>query len=410
MASTADSKPAFRSRLEELELQELLPKFEKLGWLTFGDFGFACHEGPGCTQEVFQKTVLTPLVGDSSPLSARIRRLFAQSYAIAAADTERYLSVDPEKPVALHPAEREDRRAKLAEQLTGFKLEGTSDPSFRLIDRCAAVLARGEVKYLQWEKCTPRSSELQDIAEDKQLKPDKDGFIQLQARDVDLCCDISSDMLLGLALRRRALACEIAGLITYDAMNTWHERLFAEYLRDPLPGFSRVSLAQLRRADAEVFRLTGEACRNGTRRRPGETQTEFEKAFVAASSSFPVQFLLQPLQRGSGSASSSSGPPSREHRGSNEQRLQNQVANLRSQLDALKKRPADGGKGKGGDKKRRGTKGKGGNFPEELRNKNTKTSKGEPICFNFNLPVGCALASPGQRCPKGWHVTMDERR
>ena len=62
MVLTIDSKPAFAQKLAEMGLNDLVPKFTELCWLTFGDFGFACHEGPGCTQEVFQKTVLTPLL------------------------------------------------------------------------------------------------------------------------------------------------------------------------------------------------------------------------------------------------------------------------------------------------------------------------------------------------------------
>ena len=161
-AATADSKPAFLARLEELELTALKPKFEEKGWMTFGDFGFACSAPPGSDSTAFQKEVITFLVGEGSPLAAKIRRLFAQSFAVAAADTERFLAADPDKTVGMHPAEREDRRAKLASKLTGFKLEGSSGPSFRLIDRCAAIISRGEVRYLAWEKCTARAAELME--------------------------------------------------------------------------------------------------------------------------------------------------------------------------------------------------------------------------------------------------------
>jgi len=272
MAATADSKPAFQQRLEELELQELAPKFEKLGWQTFGDFGFACPAPPGQDNASFEKEVLQPLLGEDRKHAAKLRRLFAQSYAIAAADTERYLATD-DKAAPLHPAEREDRRSKLAVRLTGFKLEGASDPSFALIDRCSAIITRGEVRYIPWEKCTARSAELQEITEERMLKPDRDGLIHLTARTPEQACDISSDMLMGLALRRRALAADVAGLASYDSFNTWHEAMIAEFLREPMPGYAKVSLVQLRRADTEVFRLAGEFCRNGTKRKAGETQT-----------------------------------------------------------------------------------------------------------------------------------------
>ena len=74
-------------------------------------------------------------------------------------------------------------------------------------------------------------------------------------------------------MRRRALAADLAGLASFDSFNTWHEATVAEYLREPLPGYAKVSLAQLRCADTEVFRIAGETCRNGTKRKTGESQT-----------------------------------------------------------------------------------------------------------------------------------------
>ena len=71
----------------------------------------------------------------------------------------------------------------------------------------------------------------------------------------------------------------------------------------------------------------------------------------------------------------------------------------------------DGGKGnKGGGKNKRQERGfgrEGGAEPPiviEMRNKGYLTKcKGDNICFNYNLGT-CTLASPGQKCPKGWHV------
>ena len=153
------------------------------------------------------------------------------------------------------------------------------------------------------------------------MKPDRDGSIQLATTESEHSCDINSDMLLGLALRRRALAAEIAGLASYDCFNVGHESLIAECLRDALPGYSKASLPQLRRAGMEAFRLTGEACRSGTRKRAGQEKTDFETHFRAATASTQVRLLLQPLPRSggasnSGGASSSSGANS----GGNEKR------------------------------------------------------------------------------------------
>ena len=42
---------------------------------------------------------------------------------------------------------------------------------------------------------------------------------------------------------------------------------------------------------------------------------------------------------------------------------------------------------------------------QEMEDRNYLTKcRGDPICFRFNLPGGCADAAPGQKCPRGWHV------
>ncbi len=75
-----------------------------------------------------------------------MHRLYAISFAIAAADTERFTLNKPQNSVSLHAAAWEDRRAHRAERLTGFSIMGTPEPSSHLIDRFAKVLAKGEVR------------------------------------------------------------------------------------------------------------------------------------------------------------------------------------------------------------------------------------------------------------------------
>ena len=40
----------------------------------------------------------------------------------------------------------------------------------------------------------------------------------------------------------------------------------------------------------------------------------------------------------------------------------------------------------------------------EARGNAKKTRTGDTLCFNYNLPQGCTLAAPGQRCRNGLHV------
>ena len=51
---------------------------------------------------------------------------------------------------------------------------------------------------------------------------------------------ISSDLALYQALQRRTLAMDLAGLVSYEIMRKWIDRLFALYSQSPAPGFQKV--------------------------------------------------------------------------------------------------------------------------------------------------------------------------
>ena len=141
-------------------------------------------------------------------------------------------------------------------------MTGESDSGNRLIDHCHTILIQ-EVRYISWKKCISRAAEVVDLPEDKTFQPDKQGYMRYVTQEVEPDADVSSDLRLDLVFRRRALAADVAGLMSYEAMHSWHEVLKAEYLRTPPPGFHKVSLNQLRAADGEVFRLVGERCCDG---------------------------------------------------------------------------------------------------------------------------------------------------
>jgi len=413
MALTIDSKPAFAQKLTEMGLNDLVPKFTELCWSTFGDFGFASSAPPGTNPDLFEKEVLQPLLGEDRKLSAKIRRLYAISYAIAVSEAERASGNEPDKPLTMNAAERESRREVLAKRLTGFALAGPSDPAHRLIDRMATILTKGEIKYVDWSKCAERSQEIVDVPDVACLKMSKDGFVQQAFLPHDPAADTSTDLLLDLALRRRSLAADIAGLCSFEAMDAWTEVLKAAYLAPPPPGFSRVTLQQLKQADEELWRLCAVSCRTGCGMPPGETRTSFEKAWKECMFDYGVRLRLQPSRSSSGSSSSTSSSfaPAPPHaRGDGNQKLLNQIANMQSQIENLKRKRDDmgssgskgGGKGKskkGGGKKQFRVK----QAPKELQGKTLQTLSGDNICYAFNLG-GCADAAPGERCPRGWHI------
>ena len=243
MASILNSSAAFAAFLKEIHIDSLLPKFVEQGWETYGDFGFACSAptDPAKIDEEVIQVLIGPEpkpTGEESKdqeaskdyalrkrLVPRIRRAYATATQLVSSETVRLTSSEPDPSVKLHPAERESRRRALSDKITGFQLQGELDPSTRLIDRLATILQTGFVKYVAWARCTSARQELLEQPEVQQLTLGPNGTLIKAAEGEGPECDVSTDLLIDSALRRRALAGEVAGLIDYNAMQAWHEVL-----------------------------------------------------------------------------------------------------------------------------------------------------------------------------------------
>ena len=106
--------------------------------------------------------------------------------------------------------------------------------------------------------------------------------------------DLRGDILWDLALRRRAIAGDLAGLLSFDAATTCHEVLNTELLRSPPPGYARVSWTQLHNADVRVYARTAELCTEGCKALAGSLITEFENNFRLASVDLATRLMLNP--------------------------------------------------------------------------------------------------------------------
>ena len=142
---------------------------------------------------------------------------------------------------------------------------GPNHPSQALIDRHLTILVKGAVRYPSWDKCTSQHQELLDEPEIKGLRIDPVSGALMQDVVPDKLTDLSSELLWDFALRRRACAGDISGLIGFEAMNTWHEDLKAHLLETPPPGFRKVSWSQLLNADKALWHYVQERCPEGTR-------------------------------------------------------------------------------------------------------------------------------------------------
>ena len=214
--------------------------------------------------------------------------------------------------------------------------------------------------------------------------------------------DVGNEILLKYALQRRGVALEVANVCSYLTHSLLVETFFDALLRAPIPGFSKVTMNQLRQADEEMWRRIASSCRDGLRLslygdRP------FEKALKDNLFEPGFRYLLMPLP---GRAPASIG------NGGEDSKLKRKISQLEAENKELRKSSSSGsgdyyakGRGKGKNKDK-GKLANGGARIGAMEGKARTTAAGEPLCFNFNIK-GCPKAKPGERCDRGWHLCAE---
>ena len=417
--SSTDSEAVFHERVEELGLTSKWIDMKSKGWNSFGMFAFASSWVPGNTDDAkFVDDVLKPLLGNdpsaaSHRLAPALRRLYFESFTLMSSDLKRKSErTDEDAPRKMPILEKSERRERLQQKITGFQIEGENDPSYHLIDLMGSFVDDNALRYVRWEDCTTRESELRGVKKDVMWKPDANGIIKERSIDRSNPADLSTDLRLRHALTRRGLAFEMVDLMSFDAHEKLSNLLMREYLRPAMEdGFRRVSLEQVQRADMEIFHLATTATRAGIKRtaegRP--LDTVIPKLLDDPS----VRLLLMQTQGSSktptkrkASASRSGSRPKGKNSEKN-RRKKEKALELKKKLERYEKGGANkvrddgGGKGAGKDGKKSGPR-----LPKQLIGKNAAKPDGTPLCFGFNLGT-CKAVKPGESCSKGYHGCME---
>ena len=319
-----DSVAVFTAMARFMGLDAQLPELTRRGWNTLAGLAFACAYVPGQgNDDDFVDKVLVPVLGDRDHIkSSALRRLYIEAYTMAAADLRsRIERTSDDPPRRLPTAERAARFEAMRAKVPGLTLEGELEPSYLLTDKAAQMVEEGVLKYVPWEECTTRADELSGVKKDRVWKPDSQGVIKEASLDRAVTTSIASDLRLKYALQRRGLSFEMGGLGSFAVHEKWANQMLAEYMREPPPGYRRVSINQLERADKEVFRKLAELTRGGLSP-DGAGALALDVHMDAVTSSTAVALLLLPLPGSSSSATTSSSskraapgsPPSQQHK------------------------------------------------------------------------------------------------
>ena len=321
----------------------------------------------------------------SNDFAARacFRALFQQAYAIVTTEFRQAIERTEDAPSrSLSAPEREERYTRQVQKLTGISIKGETEPSQSLVDLCVNIYESNTLRYVAWERCTSRLSEVQGEAKkDTRFTLDSQGkTLKLEAKAPEDKCQVDSEVHLLQALQRRALALDQANIVDFSVIDVWHQKLLRARLQEVPAGHTRPSFKQLLRADQKLFSELQDRCRGGLQ--ATATGRPLDALVPVVMDLSDVAVLLQALP--GPSPSHSDVPPGpwfpRERPGPYNRE----------------------GKGRGKSSKGRGKQNK-GVLPKQLVGCYSSTNGGEPICFDHNIN-GCSRPVKNGRCEKGIHI------
>ena len=304
-----DSTAVFTEKLLDYGLNALLPKFLEAGWDTYGLFAHAVQtSGSGnVDDEVFRTRILARLVdlpadGVEPREGPRVRRLFFEAQVLAVNELrQKSERTEDDAPRMIPQPEREARKDKLRARLSpGLKIEGDKDPADCIINRLMQMSDENLLAWLPWECCPTFAQELEAKKARqmrKQWMPDATGAIRERTLKIEPEADLSTHYKVSLALTRRGLAAEIAGVMAFETHEKLVEKLVVHFTETPSDTrYAAPSLLQLQDADKVAWRLLGQACRKGIRPRGGSATLPVDDAMdgVLASAEFVTRLLPVP--------------------------------------------------------------------------------------------------------------------
>jgi hypothetical protein len=411
--ATIESQAFFDNRMMAIGLTPAeATAVRTCGWTTLADFAFSSSWTPGQADDAqFVARVIVPVLGqDDHPAAAKLRRLMFEAYTLSVADMRTKVTrTAGDPPMRLSAPERAARMVKLQAKLVGLAIRDALEPSHSLVDAYCQMIEDDTLKYLPWDELTQRSQEVAGSKKDADVitqvwSPDASGVVRQHTQSSSDKADLTSDLKLKLALQRRGIAMEMAGLCTYSAHQVLVDVLLAEFMRPPLDGYTSVSLQQIQRADRQAFVKMAELTQAGLRLKPDGT-LPVETAMTEVVTSTAFLFMLMQLPARAGASSS---VPALQEMQSKQARKRKHEDNLAASHAAkAAKLAAAGAKGRGAAAaaagKGAGKAAKGSRMPAALIGCDSTKPDGARICFGYNLGTCTAAVAPGSACPQGLH-------
>jgi hypothetical protein len=418
-----DSTAAFAERIRELGLSEHVDRFIAAGWFTLSNLAYGSNAGQTGSEERFREDILVKGLGSATHAHApAMRRLYYEAFLIAAQDLRTRVEGPGENVLRqLAAPERHARFVQLQQRLVGLNLRGQLEPSHALIDRCYDMYTLNAVKHIPLELCTKRDLEVQNIVRDPVFSHTigPGGELRLtKVRDETVSVP-DCQFAMGFAIQRRGIALNIADVMSYESHEALHQRLVHALMKEPLRGFSRITVEQALEADAQFWTLLAEVTRSGVRRVGVDTRPcdHFLQATMVHPEFFmalmPRQTVVhQPaarqqvlaLSNGEAAQPAPAAGPGRKkkHKGKRKAAADAEEERAKKVANAFN-RPPPAAPPALKDRKKDFVK-----MPAALIGmcaKSSSATQSKRLCFGFNLGT-CSAVGPGQECSKGMHLCM----
>ena len=381
--SELDSEVEFKRRALQLGVSSTnVDALVSAGFKTFGQYAFSVpyHYQPGSADESPLVDLLTATLSGEPPASqlSCLRRLFWESHGLVVRDLRLRQEHGSDTVIKKLPtSERVARAEAQKSRLTGITWSPETEPSHQLVDRFVTMLEEQAVTYIRPELCTSRAQETLQVKQTNTFSLGSDGQLRLATKGDDLECSTAGEWRLRMALQRKSLAMDLAGLVSYQVAETWHTYLYTVREREVPKNTKQVSLQQILDADKRLWILLSEEVRGKIVAAPSSAPTCDAVILRLSSSSDVLSYLV----------------PQPEFRGPSQPRWEPYTSS--------------GVKGKGKGKGKERNKGKASEATPTIsipEGAHSTTSDGKPLCFLYSRGKCWAKKKPGQRCSKGYHL------
>ena len=197
------------------------------------------------------------------------------------------LKLKAEKPTKGHTTrkisqeEREYRNERLRNRLKpGIIVEDDLDPSDSIVNAFLQMVDENVPAWTPWESCPTWNQEIMAARPAKRTwLPDASGTIRETTLRRAPDAELPDSYRISLALQRRGLAAEIAGVMSCGAHEKIRVRLFSALTGDP--GDTRYappSLDRIKDAGRRIWLTLAKSCKRGIRPAPGANTLPLDDA------------------------------------------------------------------------------------------------------------------------------------